>query len=235
MICPKCGKDNSIETKFCAECGAKLIDLQATDNSKSSAPNVNITTGGWFYSFNNQRFGPVDHFTVSNMLTTGNITPETLVWRAGMPNWLPARETELFNANPVYNQAEPTPPAIPVQPVVNMPEQAPITKVPNSSAWLLATIPLGTSMIASSIGGQTGYYIGIVLAFLLNIVFLFIDDSILRKNGVDTKKWSWCGLILIPVYLFIRSAKTGRKFGYAIMWCVMAFLDFCVYTAVFAV
>ena len=89
-------------------------------------------------------------------------------------------------------------------------------------------------MIATSVGGQTGYYVGIALAFVLNIVFLFIDDSILRKHGVDTKKWSWCGLILIPVYLFIRSAKAGRKFGYSILWCIMAFLDFCVYVATFA-
>lgn len=232
MICPKCGKENSIETKFCAECGTKLTDSPATTDTRPLAPNANITTDGWFYSLNNQRYGPVDHFTVSNMLTTGNITAETLVWHAGMANWLPARDTELFNAIPVNYQSVPVPPAIPVQPADNIPAQASIPKVPNSSAWLLATIPLGVSMMASSVGGQTGYYVGIALAFVLNIVFLFIDDTILRKHGVDTKRWSWCGLILIPVYLFIRSAKTGRKFGYSITWCIMAFMDFCVYLAV---
>ena len=98
MQCPKCGKNNPDDTKFCAECGNKLVVSQGINNVLPPTPNTNITTDGWYYSLNNQRFGPVDHFTVTNMLTTGNITTETLVWRAGMPNWLPAKVTELFNA-----------------------------------------------------------------------------------------------------------------------------------------
>lgn len=236
MLCPQCGTNNPDDKKFCSECGTQLKGIQVSqtvDNGRP-IPNTNVTSDGWYYSINNQRFGPVDRYTVSNMLATGNIKPETLVWRAGMPNWLMARETELYSAIQVNYQAAPIPPAIPVQPVVNRPEQPPMPKVPNASAWLLATVPLGASMLASSIGGESGYYIGIVLTIILNIVFLFIDDSTLRKHGVDTKKWSWCGLLVIPAYLFIRSAKTGKKFGYSIIWCVMAFLDMCIYLAVTA-
>lgn len=238
MICPKCGKSNSEDTKFCSECGTRLIEINVADttvdttDTREITPNTNVTTDGWYYSLNNQRYGPVDRYTVSNMLATGNIKPETLVWRAGISNWLRAGNTELFNAFPTINQATNVVPVF--QGKGESVENSIHTKVPNTTAWLLATIPLGVSMLASSMGGQTGYYIGIAIAFVLNIVFLFIDDSVLRKHGVDTKKWSWSGLILIPVYLFIRSAKVGKKFGYSIMWCVFAFMDFCIYTALFS-
>ncbi len=238
MLCPKCGTSNSENTKFCSECGTRLIEINDNDanvditDTTKMTPNTNVTIDGWYYAINNQRYGPVDRFTVSNMLATGNINPETLVWRAGMPNWRQAGETELYIVFPTINQATNVVPV--VQGKVESVENSLQPKVPNTSAWLLATIPLGVSMLVSSIGGQNGYYIGAAIAFVLNIVFLFIDDSNLRKHGVDTKKWSWCGLILIPVYLFIRSAKVGKKFGYSIMWCVFAFMDFCVYIALFS-
>lgn len=238
MLCPKCGKDNLEDTKFCSECGTQLIRSQEAEtiaetiDTRKPIPNKNVVTDGWYYSLNNQRYGPIDRYTVSNMLATENIKPDTFVWRAGMPNWLTAGETELFNGSPVAVQTTYVPPV--VQDLGNsvaVPTQA---KVPNSTAWLLATVPLGVAMLIASIGGQNGYYIGVAIAFVLNIVFLFIDDISLRKHGVDTKKWSWCGLVLIPVYLFIRSAKAGRKFGYSIVWCVLAFMDFCVYIALFS-
>jgi len=41
----------------------------------------------WYYSENNQRQGPVDESAFQALVAQGKITPTTLVWREGMPNW----------------------------------------------------------------------------------------------------------------------------------------------------
>ncbi len=43
----------------------------------------------WYYSEQNERRGPVDEPTFRSLVSNGTITPETLVWREGMANWLP--------------------------------------------------------------------------------------------------------------------------------------------------
>src|SRR5215212_6330358 len=46
----------------------------------------------WFYVDAGQQAGPVDEAQLDELRRTGKIQPETLVWREGMPNWLPYRE-----------------------------------------------------------------------------------------------------------------------------------------------
>ena len=41
----------------------------------------------WHYIENGRQAGPVDDATFHAMLSDGRITPETHVWREGMPNW----------------------------------------------------------------------------------------------------------------------------------------------------
>ena len=44
----------------------------------------------WFYSKNGQRFGPVDSSSLQQLASTGQIGVADLVWKNGMPEWLPA-------------------------------------------------------------------------------------------------------------------------------------------------
>jgi len=41
----------------------------------------------WYYSFQQQRQGPVSEADFHRLVGEGVIQPSTLVWRAGMPNW----------------------------------------------------------------------------------------------------------------------------------------------------
>ena len=41
----------------------------------------------YFYAINGQQAGPVSEEQLAEMATAGTITPETLVWREGMPEW----------------------------------------------------------------------------------------------------------------------------------------------------
>lgn len=44
---------------------------------------------GWYYAVSNQRIGPVSETEFDALVSNGTIAPSTLVWRQGMPDWLP--------------------------------------------------------------------------------------------------------------------------------------------------
>jgi len=46
----------------------------------------------WYYALNGTRNGPVAQEQFDQLVQAGTITPETLVWRAGMQAWLPWRD-----------------------------------------------------------------------------------------------------------------------------------------------
>ncbi|KAA0139127.1 DUF4339 domain-containing protein [Gimesia chilikensis] len=55
----------------------------------------------WYYSQGGERRGPIDSATLKQLASTGKIQPETLVWRAGMQNWVKAKTIKsLFRSNP---------------------------------------------------------------------------------------------------------------------------------------
>jgi hypothetical protein len=43
----------------------------------------------WYYAENNERRGPLDEAAFQQLVSSGAIKPETLVWQEGMANWLP--------------------------------------------------------------------------------------------------------------------------------------------------
>ena len=53
---------------------------------------------------NGSATGPYDLATLSQMITSGQINKETLVWKAGLSEWIKAEEAEelkgLFNTTP---------------------------------------------------------------------------------------------------------------------------------------
>ncbi|MEZ6142176.1 MAG: SPFH domain-containing protein [Zavarzinella sp.] len=58
----------------------------------------------FFVGLNGMQQGPFDLATLSGKIRAGEITRATLVWRAGMPNWLPAENVpelqQLFGSSP---------------------------------------------------------------------------------------------------------------------------------------
>ena len=56
---------------------------------------VQAATGGdlvWFVARGDSHQGPVSHSDVQRWIKTGEIGPTTLVWKQGMPAWLPASQ-----------------------------------------------------------------------------------------------------------------------------------------------
>ena len=46
----------------------------------------------WYHAENNERRGPIDETSFNSLVSAGTIGPATLVWREGMPAWVPYAE-----------------------------------------------------------------------------------------------------------------------------------------------
>lgn len=55
----------------------------------------------WHYATGAEQRGPFSEDKIRELIATGTITADTLVWRKGQSEWRPARDTELFGAAPV--------------------------------------------------------------------------------------------------------------------------------------
>ena len=101
-------------------------------------------------------------------------------------------------------------------------------KLSDKWVWTLACVPIFGMILEYLVLNVIGFYsewTGVVIFIALNVIFLTLDISELRKKGYNPDGWIWLGLLLIPVYLFIRASKTNKKFGYAITWCVLFVLS----------
>ena len=89
----------------------------------------------WYYAIGNERQGPVDDAELDRLIASRTITPETLVWRAGMADWQP-----LAQARPQAVRPAPPPPA-PIPAPVPAPTPTPVVHTPTPPAPDPATQP----------------------------------------------------------------------------------------------
>lgn len=77
----------------------------------------------WFYARNGQKHGPISPADLKRMATSGDLLPTDLLWKKGMPQWVPASSARgLFSADqPPPMPMSPGPPSeeTPAFPVVN--------------------------------------------------------------------------------------------------------------------
>jgi hypothetical protein len=71
----------------------------------------------WYYAIGNERQGPIDDAALDRLIATNVVTPETLVWKAGMADWQPLSQARP-RVTPAPTPVIPPPPAItpPVDP-----------------------------------------------------------------------------------------------------------------------
>ena len=63
-----------------------------------------------YLSIGGQSYGPYDYKTLKSYVPTKQITPETMVWKAGMESWMPAGQVPELKALFAPVQAPPPPP-----------------------------------------------------------------------------------------------------------------------------
>lgn len=192
MFCEKCGKKIDAKMTFCPQCGFKQNSNATNDDE-------------WYCIINNERKGPYKVADIILMIKQRSITRESLVWKKGMQNWIPAGQSAVANH---FQSISPT---------------IPDSIVDNRFVWALATIPTVVSWILA-----TFIYDSIIISIVtivLNILFVSLDIKMLEKSEKDVENWMWLGLFLIPVYLFMRASKTDKNYFYGLTWCALFLID----------
>lgn len=92
----------------------------------------------------------------------------------------------------------------------------------SATAWLLVlfSYPLAILLNLANMSVEVQALVQLLALF----VFLALDVSKLKAAGVETSRWSWTGVVLLPAYLFIRARKTNRRYGCAITACILLVL-----------
>ena len=114
-------------------------------------------------------------------------------------------------------------------------QQTSVKPYPNLSdkwVWALACVPIISNLLVGFILGfmvgaranvdeTMATIISVGVPLLFNCLFVFEDVKELKRNGQEANNWIVLGILLIPVYLFLRASKTNKQYGYAILWCCL--------------
>lgn len=212
MICPHCGKEISDTSKFCQFCGSPIVRGSGSgfQNGGSAAGTQGSFSGNmsgtpWFFIKAGVQQGPLDEQYIISQIKAGMINRDTYVWQKGMPQWLPAAQTYLVNY------------------MANMAPPVPDNVISSKYAWALATVPIAVSILLG-IALKNSIAVSAV-AIILNCIFIYLDVALLKKAGRAVESWLWLGILLVPVYLFVRASKTDKNYAYGITWCVLFVID----------
>lgn len=61
----------------------------------------------WFYGKDNAQHGPVSDLEIRNLISTNQITQDTIIWREGMTDWIPLKDVPEFQVTPSVQGAVP--------------------------------------------------------------------------------------------------------------------------------
>jgi hypothetical protein len=172
----------------------------------------------WFYVLGDAKKGPISALQIKELLNRGEIDTETDVWREGMREWQPLRESALGGL------------------VAKEPPPVSNKLVRNGLVWTVAMLPLLYACIDAGIAQEnqaaaartivlgmpferTGH-MPWVIPGTINAALCLWDNWRLKKAGYQNKWMLATAFALAPVYLFIRARVLKQKPTYAIAWLV---------------
>lgn len=184
----------------------------------------------WYYVASGARQGPTTATTIRDLLNRKEIETDTQVWRKGMPEWKPLRESDLAD----LVAAEP--PAISSQ------------HIGNGYVWTLALLPLLFGLIeaAVSASNQEAAARSLLLGFpyhpsrglpfqvplVINALLGWLDDRRLKRAGYGSRLTRVTAVLVTPVYLFLRAKRLKQRPYYAVAWMLSMIVSFLIYASV---
>lgn len=145
-----------------------------------------MENNNWYYVKNGAPNGPLNMEAMKQKINEGEVQRKTLVWN-GEGDWKEACISMPCNFGE-------TPPPISGE------------AVSNTFAWLTALVPLVFIL-------QDEFYMNsifiTILAFILNTIFILIDESTLKKAGHEAPSAWW--VLLVPIYLWKRAKAAKQK------------------------
>ncbi len=164
----------------------------------------------WFYIKGGERQGPVTLSSLKSRYESGNLLENTLVWTPSFGDeW-----KQIDKVSSMRSSSEP--------PLV------PSSEIPSHWLYLLISLPvvmsffeallLGSNPTLYESDGATG--IAFLLYFIPNTICAKLDQNAIEKSG---RKDAARGLlfwiiILIPVYIYLRSKRTGKSLWLMLAW-----------------
>ncbi len=220
MYCSKCGAKVDEQWKFCKSCGSPVIVSNNQTQQKESLPVIkDLNTSSnqdlskqikeWYYLADSDKLGPLSDNEISELIQRGDIKRNTLVWANGFSDWIPAEQSPLSSK------------------FGNVVPFAPLNTISDKWIWALATIPLFISIIAKYIVLFNGleWWIPTACTIIANLFFVYKDIDEIKKAGQNAEAWLFLGLILVPVYLYVRESKTNKKYMPLAVWCLLFIID----------
>jgi hypothetical protein len=168
----------------------------------------------WFYIAGSGRSGPVSFAVLKKMVAEGHCTPETSVWKAGLPDWVKFSD---------YHETA----------VAAAPEHTAVKSAGNRYVWALAFAPLwggivqimATETRIALTKKSLVYYSQMWwIIVVINIMVCYLDYRNLKKNGQDVRAIDKWLCLLVPVYLYRRDIKAPAKITRFCIWIASAAL-----------
>jgi hypothetical protein len=213
MFCSKCGAKVDEQWKFCKSCGSLVIVPSDQAPQKELLPESNQElskqTIEWYYLAGSDKLGPVSDNEISEMIQRGDIKRNTLVWATGFADWIPAGQSPLSSK------------------FGNVVPFAPLNTISDKWIWALACLPAFIFWIVKYFALLNGWewWVPGACQIVANVFFFSKDIDEIKKAGQDAEAWLYLGLILVPVYLYVRESKTNKKYAPLVVWCVLFFID----------
>jgi len=167
----------------------------------------------WFYTQGGQRKGPVPADELRELLATLTIDGETPVWRKGLADWQPLRNTE------IAAHLKDTPPAVAAN------------QLNNGLVWALAFAPLVYLFIDVALLNYQNNHpaddeffetflspLSWLVPVLTNAALCLVDTEQLKRAGYSSGWLTLFALLLAPVYLFVRAQRLRQTPTYGFVW-----------------
>jgi len=195
-------------------------------------PELPGTETTWHYVQAGEKRGPVSELAIRDLLQKKAIHPDTLVWQAGMKDWLALRQSDLSHL------------------VANQPPSLSPSTIGNGYVWTLAILPLVYGFFDASIATSNQkalawhqiagapYRPTANLAWqipiLINALLGYMDNQRLKKAGYGTIWTRVFAVLATPIYLFVRAKKLSQTPWYAIVWIISFLISIFLVAAVTA-
>ena len=183
------------------------------DTSNDKLP---IETTPWHYERNGTRLGPIPENELRELITNNKVFHDSLVWCAGMPQWMKVEGTSLATSLGLDG-----PPPLSAD------------KVDNTIIWVVAFVPIiGLFLeyvVAGAVYGGNEYLVELNIhkfwwiTLGLNIILCLWDEKKLKNNGHNTERFRGFAFILVPVYIYKRAHYLKHNMAYFFVW-ILSFL-----------
>lgn len=146
----------------------------------------------WFYAVNGEKTGPLDEAKMKELVSSGVINADTLVWTEGMPEWKKASESTLFSEGNIPPLPEKLGSGLAVTSMVLGIVSivlclGPLTAIPGLIIGIIALVRIGKRKASGMGFAVTGIVTSAIGVFLIGVIAIFASIMLPALNQAREK------------------------------------------------